>query len=253
MTDGSNSTATNRNGKSERVELDPPQSAHTPRPTSKQIQVLATCMIIAAAVFLWSALYPRDRLTWVLEVLPVLLGVPLLLLTYRRFGLTTLAYVLITIHAIILMVGGHYTYAQVPLFNWLRDTFHFGRNHYDRLGHFAQGLVPAILAREVLLRTSPLRRGKWLTFLVICICMAISAWYELFEWLTAAVSGSKADAFLGGQGDVWDTQKDMACAFVGAICALVFLTTIHNRQLARLLKGRNLQRFGRKSGLFARD
>ncbi len=134
------------------------------------------------AVFVWSGIGPRDVATWWLEVMPVIIGVPILVATYRRFPLTSLAYILIWLHAIILMVGGHYTYAEMPLFNWIRDAFALSRNHYDRVGHFAQGFVPAILAREVLLRTSPLRAGKWLFFLVCCVSLAISAFYELVEW-----------------------------------------------------------------------
>jgi putative membrane protein len=189
---------------------------------------------IAAAVFIWSAIRPHDYVTWFLEVAPAIGAAIVLLLTRRRFPLTPLAYGLIALHAIILCIGGHYTYAEVPPFNWLRDRFHLTRNHYDRLGHFAQGFVPALIAREVLLRRSPLQRGKWLSFLVICVCMAISAWYELFEWLTAVVSGTGATAFLGTQGDEFDTQKDMACAFVGAITSLLLLSRWHDRELGSL-------------------
>jgi putative membrane protein len=191
-------------------------------------------LALVAAVFLWSAIGPRDRFTWFLEVLPVLVGLPLLAVTYRRFPLTSLAYSLIAAHTIILMIGGHYTYAQVPLFNWIRDTFSLARNHYDRLGHFAQGFVPAILAREVLLRRTPLRPGGWLFTIVFSICMAISALYELFEWRVAVATGTAADAFLGTQGDVWDTQKDMAMCLVGALTALLFLSRAHDRALSRL-------------------
>jgi putative membrane protein len=187
-----------------------------------------------ALVFVWSAIAPRERLTWWLEIFPVLIAVPLLVATARRFPLTDLAYLLIGIHACILLVGGHYTYAQVPAFNWLRDHLHLARNDYDRVGHFAQGFVPAILAREVLLRRSPLRRGKWLFAIVVAFCLAISALYELFEWLTALVAGSSAEAFLGTQGDPWDTQEDMATALVGAVLSLVLLSRVHDWQLRRL-------------------
>lgn len=187
-----------------------------------------------AAVFMWSGIHPRDVGTWWLEVMPVIIGVPILVATYRRFPLTSLAYVLIWLHAIILMVGGHYTYAEMPLFNWIRDAFALSRNHYDRVGHFAQGFVPAILAREVLLRTSPLRAGKWLFFLVCCVSLAISAFYELFEWWAALVTSPETGtAFLGTQGDVWDTQWDMALALVGAICSQLFLGRLHDSQLTR--------------------
>jgi len=195
-----------------------------------------TLVLLAAvaAVFAWSGWRPADRMTWVLEVFPVVIAVPLLIATRRRFPLTTIAYVLIAVHATILMVGGRYTYAEVPLFNWIRDTFHLARNHYDRLGHFAQGFVPAIVGREILLRKSPLRRGGWLFFLVTCVCLAVSAVYELIEWSAAATSGSAADAFLGTQGDPWDTQKDMLLAGIGAIVAQVLLSGPHDRQIDEL-------------------
>jgi putative membrane protein len=191
-----------------------------------------------AGVFLWSGWAPKDRMTWVLEVFPVIGAVPLLIATRRRFPLTMLAYALIAVHAIILMIGGRYTYAEVPLFNWIRDAFHLARNHYDRLGHFAQGFVPAIVAREVLLRRTPLRRGGWLFFLVTCVCLAISAVYELIEWSAAASSGSAADAFLGTQGDPWDTQKDMLLAGIGAIVSQLTLARAHDRQIDALARSR---------------
>ncbi|MBL9089473.1 MAG: DUF2238 domain-containing protein [Planctomycetia bacterium] len=169
-----------------------------------------------------------------MEVAPVLVGLPLLVRTRRTFPLTTLAYVLLTVHAVILVVGGHYTYARVPLGDWARDAFGLARNPYDRLGHVAQGFVPAIVAREVLLRTSPLRRGGWLFTLVTALCLAISAVYELLEWATAVIAGGGAVEFLGTQGDVWDAQADMACAWVGATAALVLLGRVHDRQLRAL-------------------
>jgi len=172
--------------------------------------------------------------TWVLEVFPIFLAIPVLVATAKRFPLTPLAYRLLFLHALILMVGGHYTYAKVPLGFWVQDALHLGRNHYDRLGHFAQGFVPAIIAREVLLRRSPLERGKWLFFLVTCVCVAISASYELIEWLAALLGGSSADAFLGTQGDVWDTQWDMFMALVGALSALVLLPRVQDRQIEEL-------------------
>jgi putative membrane protein len=185
-----------------------------------------------AAVLLWSGIGPKERSTWWLEVAPVLIGVPILLATYRRFPLTPLAYILVWLHAIILIIGGHYTYAEMPLFNWVRDAFGLARNHYDRVGHFAQGFVPAILAREVLLRTSPLRPGGWLFFLVCCACLAISATYELVEWWAALLTSPETGtAFLGTQGDVWDTQWDMFLALVGSIAAQLALSRLHQRQL----------------------
>lgn len=186
-----------------------------------------------AAVFVWSGWAPKDRLTWMLEVFPVVIAVPLLVATRRRFPLTTLAYVLIAIHAIILMVGGRYTYAEVPLFNWVRDVLHLARNHYDRVGHLAQGFIPAIVAREILIRRSVVRGRGWLFFLVTCICLAISAIYELIEWGAAAMTGEAADAFLGTQGDPWDTQKDMLLAGFGAVAAQLSLGRFHDRQISK--------------------
>lgn len=184
------------------------------------------------AVLAWSGFAPKDRFTWLLEVAPVLIGGPVLIATRKRFPLTPLLYGLLFLHGAILMVGGKYTYAEVPLGFWVRDALHLSRNHYDRLGHFAQGFVPAILAREVLLRTSPLRPGKWLFFLVTSVCLAFSAFYEFIEWWTAMATGTAAEAFLGTQGDVWDSQWDMFMALVGALCAQVTLSQVHDRQLA---------------------
>jgi putative membrane protein len=182
-------------------------------------------------VFAWSGWAPRDRMTWVLEVFPVIIAVPLLVATRRRFPLTSLAYVLIAVHATILMVGGRYTYAEVPLFNWIRDVLHLARNHYDRVGHLAQGFIPAIVGREILIRRAGIRSRGWLFFLVTSVCLAISAVYELVEWSAAATTGSAADAFLGTQGDPWDTQKDMLCAGIGAIAAQLALASYHDRQI----------------------
>jgi putative membrane protein len=186
------------------------------------------------AVLAWSAIRPHDYFTWFLEVLPAFLGIGILAITYRRFRFTDLVYGLIWIHAAILMVGGHYTYAQMPLFNWIRDTFHLMRNDYDRLGHFAQGFVPALIAREFLLRMSSLKRGKLLAFLVVSICLAFSALYELFEWQMAVSLGPRTNDFLGTQGDVWDTQEDMATCLVGSIVSLLLMSRIHDRALQKL-------------------
>lgn len=191
-------------------------------------------LLLVLAVLAWSGWQPKDRFTWFLEVAPVLIGLPLLALTFSRFPLTLLAYVLLAVHAVILMVGGHYTYAEMPLFNWLRDTFELARNHYDRVGHVAQGFAPAIVAREILLRRSPLQPGKWLFFLTICVCMAISACYEFIEWWVALASGDEAVAFLATQGDVWDTQWDMFLALCGALAAQLLFARLHDRQLAKL-------------------
>ena len=193
----------------------------------------------AAGVFVWSAVRPHDYFTWLLEVAPAILAFVVLAATYQRFRFTQLVYSLCALHAIILMVGGHYTYAEVPLFNWIRDTFGLARNHYDRVGHFAQGFVPAMVTREILLRTSPLGPGRWLTTLVIAVCLAISALYELIEWGVAEATGTAAEAFLGTQGDVWDTQKDMALCLVGALAALLSLTRIHDCALATLPRSSN--------------
>lgn len=173
-------------------------------------------------------------MTWVLEVLPAVMALPILFLSYKKFPLTSLLYSLILIHAVILMIGGHYTYAEVPLFSWLRDSFDLSRNYYDRLGHFAQGFVPAIIAREILLRKRVVRQGRWLFFIVCCICLSISAFYELIEWWVAAATGIAAEAFLGLQGDIWDTQWDMLTALIGAISAQIILKNHHNQQLSLL-------------------
>jgi putative membrane protein len=189
---------------------------------------------VAAIGLVASGIEPVERLTWWLEVAPVIIAVPLLWLTRVRFPLTPLVYVLVTVHAMILMLGGHYTYANVPVGFWLQDLFDFARNPYDRLGHFVQGFVPAIVAREILLRCTPLRRGGWLFFIVVCICLAISACYEFIEWWAALIGGGSAEAFLGTQGDVWDTQWDMFLATIGAITSLLLLSRLHDRELRDL-------------------
>jgi len=205
---------------------------------------------LMAPILAWSWVSPQDRLTWWLEVVPVLIGVPLLLLTAQRFPLSTMLLVLLWLHAVVLIVGGHYTYALVPGFgptDALGRALGWTRNNYDKLGHFAQGFVPAILTREILLRTSPLsacvgvdgklRVSRWVAFLVVSVCLAFSAFYELIEWLTANFQGAAAEAFLGTQGDIWDTQKDMATALLGALIALAVLSRVHDRAVARLLDG----------------
>lgn len=195
---------------------------------------LAVLLGLTTLVFIWSVIGARDHLTWFLEVFPILIVLPLLVATYARFPLSRLVYVLIAAHAVILMIGAHYTYAEMPFFNWLRDEFHLARNYYDRLGHVAQGFIPAIAVREILLRASPLRPGKWLFFLVTCVALAGSACYELLEWWVAAASGSDAVAFLATQGDVWDTQWDMLLALVGAIVAQLLLRRVHDRSMAQV-------------------
>ncbi len=192
---------------------------------------LLGCVLL---VFVLLGLHPKaDRLTWALENLPVMVAMPILIATHRRFAWTPLAYRFMAIHAVILMIGGYYTYAEMPVFNWLRDSLGLARNYYDRVGHLAQGFIPAILTREVLLRCTTLQRGKMLIFLVWSVCMAISASYELFEWASAMVFGSGATDFLGLQGDIWDTQADMACAAVGSVLAMATIGRLHDRHLER--------------------
>jgi putative membrane protein len=193
---------------------------------------LLAVFLVALAV---SAIRPHDYFTWFLEVVPALLALPVLLFTYRRFPLTNLLYTAILIHALILIVGGHYTYAEEPVFNWIRDHFHLSRNYYDRVGHFAQGFVPALIAREIFIRHNVVKRGRWLFVVVLGMCLSISAMYELFEWRVAVAEGSKADDFLGTQGDPWDTQEDMATCFVGALCALLLLSRFHDHQIEALV------------------
>ena len=193
--------------------------------------------LVAAAALVLTAIRPYDYATWWLEVFPVLLAAPALLLSYKSFPLTPLLYRLILLHAIILMVGGHYTYARVPLGFWMQDWFDFQRNHYDRIGHFMQGFEPAILAREILIRKNVVKRGGWLVLFVLSITLAFSACYEFIEWFVALVSAEAAESFLGTQGDVWDTQWDMFMCLIGAIAALLLLPRLHDRQLARLAPG----------------
>ena len=195
----------------------------------------ANIVLLAAlgTVFVWSAIHPHDYFTWILETFPAIIGFFLLVATYRRFPLTPLAYTLLMIHAAILMIGGHYTYAEVPLGFWMRDFLHTARNDYDRIGHFAQGFVPAIIAREILIRRNVVRNRGWLYFIIVCICLAISASYELLEWRVSVATGAKGDAFLGTQGDVWDTQEDMATALVAAMIAPLILGRLHDRQIER--------------------
>jgi len=188
--------------------------------------------MLTLIALIWSAIGPFDRLTWLLEVAPVLIAAPILIVTARSHPLSPLLYRLIFLHALLLIVGGHYTYARVPAGFWLQELFDLSRNHYDRLGHIAQGFIPAILAREVLLRATPLPRGGWLNLLVISVCLAFSALYELIEWVAAMVSVEAAESFLGTQGDNWDTQWDMFMALCGAIAALLFLARPHDRSMA---------------------
>lgn len=191
-------------------------------------------IIIFTAVLLWSGIHPKDYFTWALEVAPAVIGFILVAATYNNFRLTGLLYLLILMHCIVLMVGGHYTYAEVPLFDYLKPVFGFERNNYDKLGHFMQGFVPAILAREIFIRKRVVGNGVWLNLFVVAICLAFSACYEIIEWAVAISSGESAEAFLGTQGYEWDTQTDMFFALIGALAALLLLTNYHDRQLKRL-------------------
>ena len=193
-------------------------------------------LFIFFSTLIWSGIHPKDSLTWLLEVLPALVGFVVLVATRRKFPLTGLTYLLILLHCVILMVGGHYTYAEVPLFDWIRDWFDLERNNYDKVGHFSQGFVPAIIAREILIRNAIISGRGWLSFIVVCICLAISAFYELLEWWVAIMTGDSAEAFLGTQGYVWDTQSDMMYALVGAIVALALLSKVHDRQIKRVTR-----------------
>ncbi len=195
---------------------------------------LTTLTIVLGAIIVWSGIGPKDRGVWWLEVAPAIAVIPLLWFTLERFPLTGLLYTLIGVHGAVLCYGGHTTYAEAPLGFWLQDVFGFERNNYDRIGHIAQGFIPAIAAREVYLRLTPLERGGWLNFLVVCTCLAISAFYEMIEWWVALLSEQAAESFLATQGDVWDTQWDMFLALMGAIAALLLLSRIHDRQLAAL-------------------
>jgi putative membrane protein len=190
-----------------------------------------TWIVVFVAVLVWSAINPKDFFTWMLEVLPALIGVGILWLTRESFPLTRLTYTLILVHSVILMVGGHYTYAEVPLGEWVRDAFDQSRNNYDKLGHIAQGFIPAIIARELVIRKEVFNSTRWRDFFVVCFCLGFSAFYELIEWWVALLSSEAADSFLGTQGYVWDTQSDMGWALFGSITALILLSGIHNRQL----------------------
>lgn len=191
---------------------------------------------VFAGFLIWSGINPKDRFTWFLEVMPAVIGAMALAYTYKTFKLTPLLYVLILIHCIILMVGGHYTYAEVPLFDYFKDIFGFSRNNYDKVGHFAQGFVPALIAREIILRKNIIAGAAWQVFFIMSFCLALSAFYELIEWWVALATGENARAFLGTQGYLWDTQSDMGLALLGAVTALISLSKIHSRQLSYVSK-----------------
>jgi len=190
---------------------------------------------IYLVVLIWSAIDPKDQFTWFLEVVPAIIGFIILILSYKKFPLTPLLYTLILIHMIILFIGGHYTYAEVPLFDWIKEYFDMTRNNYDKVGHLVQGFIPAILAREILIRKEVLTASKtWLNYIILSIILAFSAFYELIEWWVALATGEDAEAFLGTQGYMWDTQSDMGYALMGGILALVLLSRYHDKQLKKL-------------------
>jgi len=196
----------------------------------------ASWLALFFATLIWSGIGPKDYPTWALEVAPAVIGFGVLAGTWHSFRLTPLLYLLILVHCVVLMVGGHYTYAEVPLFDLLRPVFGFERNNYDKLGHFLQGFVPAMIAREIMLRKALVAPAAWRNFFILCVCLALSAFYELIEWAVALIAGAGSEAFLGTQGDEWDTQTDMAMALVGAVSALLLLSRLHDRQLARLAR-----------------
>lgn len=191
-------------------------------------------IILFFAGLIISAIHPHDYFTWILEVFPAIIGFIVLAATYKRFRFTYFTYVMILIHCYILMIGGHYTYALVPAFDWVRDTFHQARNNYDKLGHFFQGFVPAMIVMELFTKLDVFKKKGWMPFLIVCVCGTISLLYELLEWLVSVTSGSSGDSFLGTQGDVWDTQSDMLFALIGAICMLIFVSGILNRQIKKM-------------------
>jgi len=202
------------------------------KPSHYHLALLATFLAILA----WSGIDPKDHFIWFLEVFPAIVGAVVLVVIYPRVKLTMLVYCLIWLHALVLMLGGHWTYAEMPLFSWLRDEYGLARNYYDRVGHIMQGFVPAIIAREVLLRNNVVKGRGWLYFIVTCICLAVSAFYEFVEWWVAIASGSAADEFLATQGDIWDTQWDMFLALCGAIASQILLARWHDRQLASVAR-----------------
>lgn len=198
------------------------------------MKLIYTLLFLVLMLFIWSAIAPFEYFTWFLEVLPAVLGIVVLALTFTRFRFTNVVYILISLHCVILIIGGHYTYAEVPLFDWIQETFNHTRNNYDKVGHFAQGFVPAMITRELLLRKVVLNKTNWLNFIVVCIAMAISVTYEFIEWAVSLGTGEGGDSFLGTQGYIWDTQSDMLFATIGAICALIALSNVHDRQIKEI-------------------
>jgi putative membrane protein len=200
----------------------------------KRYEMKYLWLSIYFAVLIWSGTNPKDYFTWFLEVLPALIGLGVMIWTYKSFPLTPLVYFLILIHCVILMIGGHYTYAQVPFFDWLKESFDLTRNNYDKVGHFAQGFIPAIVAREILIRKAVISTDAWRNFFIVCFCLGVSAFYELIEWFAALLSDEAVDAFLGTQGYIWDTQSDMFWALCGAVAALLILSRYHDKELKKL-------------------
>jgi putative membrane protein len=186
-----------------------------------------------------SGIHPHDYFTWLLEVFPAIIGLFVLLLTFKKFKFSDLTYFLILAHCYILFIGGHYTYAEVPLFDWIKDTFEQSRNNYDKVGHFAQGFVPAMIVRELFVRKEIVKHTSWLSFLTVCVCISISVFYEFLEWLVAIIIGESADSFLGTQGYVWDTQSDMLYATIGALCMVIFISKIQDKQIEKMRSTRN--------------
>lgn len=195
------------------------------------MKLLNTLLIILIGLLIWSAINPFEYFTWFLEVLPAIIGVLILIFTYQKFKFTRLVYILIFFHCVILIIGGHYTYAEVPLFDWIQEVFHQSRNNYDKVGHFAQGFVPAMIAREVLIRKNVINKYSWLNFIIVSIAMVISVTYEFIEWGVSLCTGEGGDSFLGTQGYIWDTQSDILYATIGAIFALLLLSKLHNEEL----------------------
>ena len=207
---------------------------HLHKPIKKEHIIKYLWIIIFSSVLIWSGINPKDQFTWLLEVIPAIITIIVLAYTYKSFQLTTLVYTLILIHSIILMVGGHYTYEEVPLFDTLQEIMGSSRNNYDKVGHFAQGFIPALVVREIILRKNIINGHIWQTIFIVMFCLGFSAFYELVEWWVALMTGENAKAFLGTQGYIWDTQSDMAFALLGAFTSLITLTKLHNKQLANI-------------------
>jgi putative membrane protein len=201
----------------------------------KKYYFLITLFLLGLII---SAIKPHDYFTWLLEVFPSIIGFVVLCFTFNKFRFSYLTYVMILVHCYVLFIGGHYTYAEVPLFDWIREAFHQSRNNYDKVGHFTQGFVPAMITRELLIRKEVVKKGGWLSFLTVCVCLSISAFYEFLEWFVAIVSGQNSDSFLGTQGYLWDTQSDMLYAFMGALCMVIFLPKIQDKAIGKVVMTR---------------